>query len=100
MPFQENFDSFTNPDDFAGCAVYTWQSGQVKTIEGIFDHAYLDLDVGTAGMEGNQPMFLGKECDLIGARQGDTLTLSGKAYSVVGVQPDGTGMVLIKLEEK
>jgi hypothetical protein len=72
--------------------VATWSG--VGQVTGIFDAAYIDP---LGQFEGSAPVFHAASADLEGIEQGDTLTVDDVVYTVVEVQPDGTGMVLVRL---
>lgn len=60
---------------------------QGATIQGVFDNVYTEVQ----GTEARRPVFMGAASDLSGVQRGQSITVKGKAYTVVGVQPDGDG---------
>ncbi|MCP4228734.1 MAG: hypothetical protein GY771_01115 [bacterium] len=94
MAFTENISDFFDTDDFAVAA--TWNA---QTVNGIFDNEYFD-EPGGVGIEGSTPVFLCAAADVNGIAHDDDITINGTAYKVVGVQPDGTGAVELKLQEQ
>lgn len=64
------------------------------SISGVFDKGFEE----TNEVEGSNPQFLAKTDDVPNAIHGNTLTISGVAYSVVGVQPDGLSITTLMLE--
>ena len=90
MPFTEDFTAFTSTDDFATSAVF---SGNGATVNVIFDKDYLD----PLNMESSGPQAAGAEADFPSVVHGQTLTINSIAYSIINVQPDGTGWVVLKL---
>lgn len=96
MPFAEDLSVFFSTDDFAVAATHNGTT----TVNGIFDKLYLETDAGIGGVQGNQPVFVCKAADVSAVAHGDTLAISGTTYKVVGVEPDGTGLVLLRLEEQ
>jgi len=103
MAFTEELDSFLNTDDFATAATYTplGIGGSPSTVNVIFDREYIEILVGTPGIEGDEPIALGKASDFPNAKkiQGDTLFINLINYKIVNTKPDGTGMILLVLEE-
>lgn len=81
-----------------------WDSGLYEgatTIQGIFDNDYQEvIDDSGVGAESSQPVFLCRTADVSSAAHGDTLVVNSTNYVVRGVQPDGTGMTLLMLEEQ
>ena len=65
-----------------------------RQVSGIFDNGFNDA----IGIAGSSPML---DCisDEVDAVRGDTVTIGTTAYTVVTVQPDGTGMTRLILQE-
>ncbi len=100
MAFTENIDAFFFTVDFAVAATFTPLVGSPSTVNGIFDDDYFDEVGGSVGIEGSQPRFTCKLEDISAVEQGDALTVSGISYLIVNVQKDGTGLVVLVLEEQ
>ena len=64
-------------------------------VRGIFDDAYGEAFGGLVA--GSGPMF--RLPSSIAATRGDSLVLGATTYTVVGIEPDGTGMTLLRLEK-
>lgn len=61
----------------------------------IFDKAYQS---GIGGLvESTGPQCLAKTADVAAVVQGGTITINAVAYTVTGVQPDGTGLTTLQL---
>ena len=103
MAFTEDMDAFFNTDDFAVAATYNPKGtgGGAATVHVIFDRDYIEANVGSAGIEGDQPLALGKAADFPNVKQGDSLYHPdlGINYEIVNPRPDGTGMILLQLKE-
>jgi hypothetical protein len=67
-------------------------------VRGYLDLAYIE-PLGNA-VEGRAPVFTCNVTDLPAAMHGDTLVASGRTYKVVGVEPDGTGILILRLERQ
>lgn len=94
MAFTEDLDTFLDTDEFAVTATLTGGA----TVSVIFDKAYIAAMGGQ--VDATEPMCLLKTSD-VAARSiafGTTLTIAGTAYTVRGIQPDGTGMTVLALE--
>lgn len=100
MAFTEDIDAFFDTDDFATAATYTPDGGSPSTVKGIFDDEYFDEVGGSVGIEGSQPRFMCKLEDVSDVSQGDALSVNGISYQIVNVQKDGTGVVILVLEEQ
>lgn len=103
MAFTEDFDAFFGSSEvtsgFAVAATYTPDGGDPSTIYGIFDDEYFD-EVGGVGIEGSAPAFHCEAADVSGVAQGDALTVNSVSYIIRNVRPDGTGYVVLILEEQ
>lgn len=96
MAFAEDASEFL--DTVHGFAVAATWNG-TTTVNGIFDNEYFEIGVGTPGAEGSQPSFFCRAADVAAAAQGDTLLINSVTYTVVSVQPDGTGFTRLVLRE-
>ena len=94
MAFVEDHTVFFRDDGFAVAATL----GLDPITSGvIFDGPYLEA-LGNA-VEGSGPVALAIAAEVPAVAQGDTLTIGATEYTVRGVEPDGTGLVLLRLEE-
>lgn len=89
MDFTEDFTAFFR--DWGVDA--TVDSAAVR---GIFDNDYLTALGVTAG---TGPVLLCAAADVASADQGDAVTVGAISYTITGIEPDGTGMVLLRLAE-
>ena len=69
-----------------------------NTIKGIFENGYTEIEGANIGLESLAPSYTCRTSDVSSAKHGDTLTIDGVAYSIVGVQPDGQGITMLTLE--
>ena len=97
MAFKENIAEFMSTDDFAVEVIYTPDGGSAVALTGIFDNEHYDVPGGEVTVTGSQPRFT-YEAEDIAAAAGDTLEHEGVTYTVVDVQPDGTGVNVLILE--
>lgn len=91
MAFVENSSDFIN-DDTPGYVLAT--VGGVP-VGGLFDDAYLD----PLGMSGSQPALLCASADVSTAIHGTAVVVDLVNYTVASIQPDGTGMTRLLLQE-
>lgn len=88
---EEDIDVFLRSADFAETALFG-----ATPIVGIFDNAYGDA----LGVAGSTPVFQCKSSDASGLNPGtSTLTIRSSSWLVVGVEDDGTGLTLLRLQE-
>jgi hypothetical protein len=88
MPFVEDLSGFFKVSDFGTAALYNGAT----TVNGIFDAAYAD-PLGLA--EGTAPVFMCATASVPAAAHGDTLVINGVTYTVRGVEPDASGLVVM-----
>lgn len=86
---------FVAPGDFGQPVVV--HTRPAKTINAIFDEAFMDPTVGELVMDARNPRLTCVEADAAGIERGTRVTVGTKEYEVKTVEPDGTGMCLITL---
>lgn len=65
-------------------------------ITGIFDADY--VAVGDMAVESSGPALTCRSADVSGLSLGQSVTISAQAYTVRSIQPDGTGVTVLRLE--
>ena len=78
---------------FGDFGVQATLNGQAVSV--IFDAGYAESFGGMVG--GSGPKAIAQAS--INAVRDQSLVIASKTYTVVGVEPDGTGLVLLRLEE-
>jgi hypothetical protein len=73
------------------------QDGTEITV--IFDAAYQTASPMGVDIESSKPMAMAKSTDVENEVHGNTITIRGTIYMIVGIQPDGTGMTNLILSE-
>lgn len=108
MAFTEDMSLYLRTEDFGTSAVY---SGSGATIKGIFDAQYEEafaLERGASSSYGDlygrvqasSPVFTCATADVASAGHGQTITIGATVYKITGVEPDGTGMTVLRLEKQ
>lgn len=94
MPMTEDFTAFLDPDEFATTVTVGGSSVNV-----IFDADYVAVDVGTGVMSSVGPVILCDESDAAVAAvvEGTAVIVNAVNYTVAEIQPDGTGMTMLRL---
>ena len=64
-------------------------------VTGIFDAAYTE----EFGMAGTGPVLRIASADVPTVAQGDAVAVGSANYTVAAVEPDGTGVTLLRLQE-
>jgi len=96
---ESDIDTFVDTDDFAVSVTYTPNGGDPSTISGIFDNETEAFNTQTGEIEAGGPQILVKDSDVSGVAKGDTIVKDSTTYYVRGIEPDGTGMTILKLSE-
>ena len=94
MPFAEDLTAFFAPANFG--TVATFNAAQVN---GIFDNPSKDYHLGLAGISDSKPTFTGRTVDLATALDGSIITINGINWTVMGNNPDSTGVTMLLLKE-
>lgn len=85
-----------------GDIVYTPTVGVAVTVRGVFDAAYVRVDLGQPGAASVGPAVFLTLADLPSNPETDTtatVTVSGSTYTAHEVQPDGLGAVRLLLSK-
>jgi hypothetical protein len=89
----EDLTAFLDTDEFAVTAVWL-----TFTIIGILDREFYAAEGPESGVALRQPRFTMREADIPAAgAKNDTITISGKAFKVSGIERDGTGLATLTL---
>lgn len=89
--FVEDLSTFF--DTTNGFATPATVAGQ--TVPVIFDNDFVSA-LGSL-VESSGPQCIGPSAQLAGVVQGTAITINATAYTVTGVQPDGTGITTLQL---
>jgi hypothetical protein len=95
MAFAENLTAFVREDDFAVAATL---QGVAVASGVIFDADYVE-PLGNY-VEGRSHVAQVITSEVASVAQGQTMVIGATTYKVRGVEPDGTGMTLLRLEEQ
>lgn len=87
-----DLDTFLDSGEFG--VDITYNSG---TIKGIYDNAFVQDQQDDIGVETLNPQVIVKSSDVSGIAHGNTMTIGGSTYNVIGIQQDGTGLTIILL---
>lgn len=91
---------FVSVDDFGVAATYTPAGGVASTVNGIFDNEYIAVEAGgEVAVALQEPRFHCRTADVASAAEGDAIVINAVNYTIRIVQPDGTGMTMLVLEE-
>jgi hypothetical protein len=93
VAFTEPLAAFFDLDGFAVSATLAGVS-----VTGIFDNDYFEPMGGE--MQGATPVFTLPTASASSAAHGQSLVIGATTYKVRGVEPDGTGVTLLRLEKQ
>lgn len=88
MAFSEDLTAF-----FAEFSVLATLGGSAIAV--IFDKAYIGALMGM--VESTGPCCLVMDKDIPNVKQGASIVINSKTYTVTGVEPDGTGLTTLQL---
>ena len=89
MPMTEDLAAFFSADEHA-----TQARLDGRTVTGIFEHGYLDID-GISTYTAMYTLAASSAPDVV---RGSVLVIGSETFRVRGPQPDGTGIVVLPLE--
>lgn len=94
---EADLDAFFSDQEFADVV-----SGRPdgKPFRAIFDEGFFDPEAGETVLEATQPRITCKLSDLTGITRKTALTVKGQTYTVMKVQPDGTGLAVVLLSHQ
>lgn len=98
----DDLTPFFNTGEFAKVATFTFRGPPITTrpVKGVFDNGYFDREAGQTVIDSTQPQFMCPTAETAGIVRGMIVAIDGKTYSVVTVEPDGTGVSTIRLHHE
>ena len=96
--------AFVNPDEFGLEAVWTPAGEEAASLNAVFDEASETRFAGP-GVDVVAPMIVVRTADIpenaaAGEYSGDRILISGRTFIPRTIEPDGTGMSRVLLEEE
>lgn len=96
----DDLDAFFVLGEFAiEVAIFPGKTTLPVLIKAIFDNEYYRVDDPTASYSATQPKLTVKTIDIQGLNQEDFVLVEGLKYTVQDIQPDGTGISVVILQE-
>ncbi len=96
MAFQDNLiadlDIFLNADEFGELATFKGNSIKVQ-----FYKSFDPASPGDVNIETRRVWAVAKTNDVSEAVHGDTLTIDGMAYKIIGIEPGDSGLTTLRL---
>lgn len=98
MSFEEDPEDFIDDDEFADVATVTPANGAPAwSFKGIFDEAFIDAQKNDAHVETGMPRIECWAASVAQLKREDQLSIKGRTFDVLQVQPDGTGFAVVML---
>lgn len=91
----ENLDIFFSGLD-AQEIVFHLEGGD-RYVRGFFDNAFLDVNIGETALDTTQPRFTCKLSDVRDIPRETPVTIGTDSFSVLQIQPEGTGTATVTL---
>lgn len=88
---EDDLDSFLDTEEFAD----TVTVGGIA-VAAIFSERYVEVNLGSTPYSGFKPTLFGKESDFT---YGAAVVAEGDSFTIVDIQPDGTGFAVAVLTE-
>jgi hypothetical protein len=99
MPFAEDLDIFFSNDGHGSAFIYIPDIGARIQAVGIFDNAYFGAG-DEIQVSGSQPRITYPSAKITPAPlYGEKLIHDNNHYTIVGIEPDGTGVTTLLLEK-
>jgi hypothetical protein len=100
MALENNQDllNFFDPETHGKNASITI-SGTASSIKVILNKEYFEIPGETVDVDGSQPIVHCRSSDVTGVDSADTIVIDTVNYNIKSVQPDGTGVTILILQE-
>ena len=99
-PAWDDVEDFIDLGDFALPVLLILQSGEQKSLPGIFDDPLMNAQTGEYEADLRAPRLTCLESDVLGVSRGDRVVVAGKTYDVLDAPHfDGTGTAALKLAQ-
>lgn len=72
-------------------------NGQPRLVQCFFDNAFFDRSVGETVLDTTQPRITCQMAALSGVERESLVEVAGKTFSIIQIQPEGTGLATVTL---
>ncbi len=86
--------------DTHGISASVTIDGTATSISVILNKEYFAIAGESVDVDGTQPVVTCRSSDVAGIDTSDTIAISGITYNIVNIQPDGTGMTVLILQDQ
>lgn len=74
--------------------------GTSSSISVILNNEYFAIAGESVDIDGTQPVVTCRSSDVTGVDTDDTITISSITYNITNIQPDGTGVTVLILQDQ
>jgi hypothetical protein len=74
--------------------------GTSSSISVILNNEYFAIAGESVDIDGTQPVVTCRSSDVTGVDTDDTITISSVTYNITNIQPDGTGVTVLILQDQ
>jgi len=100
MKFVEPLDAFFQHFSDSATITLDGGAGEQINVDAFFYDPFVDSNPGLTQMDTTEPYLLCASAKLTGVRDDDRVSVCGKDYSIIKLEPDGTGLTRIPLRHE
>ena len=94
----QDLENFFDTETHGSTATVTI-NGTGSSINVIINKEYFAIAGESVDIDGTQPVVTCRSSDVTGIDTDDTITVGGVTYNIVNIQPDGTGVTVLILQD-
>lgn len=94
----QDLENFFDTETHGSTATVTI-NGTDSSINVIINKEYFAIAGESVDVDGTQPVVTCRSSDVTGIDTDDTITIDSVTYNIVNIQPDGTGVTVLILQD-
>jgi len=94
----QDLENFFDTETHGSTATVTI-NGTGSSINVIINKEYFAIAGESVDVDGTQPVVTCRSSDVTGIDTDDTITIDSVTYNIVNIQPDGTGVTVLILQD-
>jgi|TARA_Y100000289_G_scaffold41463_1_gene41095 hypothetical protein len=94
----QDLENFFDTETHGSTATVTI-NGTGSSISVIINKEYFAIAGESVDVDGTQPVVTCRSSDVTGIDTDDTITIDSVTYNIVNIQPDGTGITVLILQD-
>lgn len=95
----QDLENFFDTETHGSTATVTI-NGSGSSISVIINKEYFAIAGESVDVDGTQPIVTCRSSDVTGVDTDDTITIDSVTYNIVNIQPDGTGVTVLILQDQ